>query len=244
MPGVRRALHTRSGLASLTVAAPLTAEAIRARGRTGAATAVAVALAVFVAGLAWAKWMPYVAKAVKAGETAPIFKLRCRRGGLINLPDLLEHGPVVVSFFWGDWCPFCVLELKALAAAHPEIERLGATLVALSPQARGESSSSDGEPPFPVLQDAACEIAARYRIAFPIPQQFRAAYLALGYPHSTKAGAKAWILPIPATYVLDRTGLVVLSYLDPDYTTRLEPTEIIVALTHLHAESIPDRNNR
>ena len=73
-----------------------------------------------------------VAKAVKAGETARLFRLRCGRGGFIDLSDLLNRGPVVVSFFWGAWCPFCVLELQALAAAQPVIERLGATLVALS----------------------------------------------------------------------------------------------------------------
>jgi peroxiredoxin len=123
-----------------------------------------------------------VAKAVKAGEMAPLFRLRCRPSGFINLSDLLNRGPGVFSFFRGDWCPFCVLELKALAEAYPEIERLGATLIALSPQDRGQSSSpgSDGEPPFPTLQDPRGEIAARYRIAFTVPQQFRAAYLALG----------------------------------------------------------------
>src|SRR4051812_3007502 len=61
-----------------------------------------------------------VAKAVKAGETARLFRLRCGRGGFIELSNLLDRGPVVISFFWGDWCPFCVLELTALAAAHPE----------------------------------------------------------------------------------------------------------------------------
>jgi peroxiredoxin len=85
--------------------------------------------------------MGVVARAVKAGETAPLFRLQCGPGGSFNLTDLLTRGPVVFSFFWGDWCPFCVLELQALAAAHPEIERLGATLVALSPQARDNSSS-------------------------------------------------------------------------------------------------------
>ena len=85
-----------------------------------------------------------VAKAVKAGETARLFRLRCGPGGFISLSDLLNRGPVVVSFFWGDWCPFCVLELQALAAAHPGIERLGATLIAFSPQTRGKSSSSGG----------------------------------------------------------------------------------------------------
>ena len=187
-----------------------------------------------------------VAKTLKTGETAPPFRLRYERGGFIDLSDLLNRGPVVVSFSWGDWCPFCVLELKALAAVHPEIERLGATLVTLSPQARGPSSSPGGksEAPFPMLQDPSCKFAVRYRIAFTIPQQFRAAYLALGYPNSAKTESKDWMLPIPATYVLDCTGLVVLSYLDADYTTRLEPTEIIVALTHLRRANILGRNNR
>jgi peroxiredoxin len=186
------------------------------------------------------------AKAVKAGETAPLFRLQCGPDSFINLSDLLNRGPVVVSFFWGDWCPFCVLELKALAAAYPEIERLGATLVALSPQARDDSSSRgrDGKPSFPILSDPGCKVASRYRTAFAVPERYRAAYLALGYPNPAKTGSKGWILPIPATYVLDSTGVVVLSYLDADYTTRLEPTEIIVALTHLRAASIPARNNR
>ncbi len=111
-----------------------------------------------------------VAQAVKAGGTAPLFRLRCGRCGFIDLSDLLNSGPVVISFLRGDWCPFCVLELKELAAAHREIERLGGTLVALTPQARGKSRSpgSDVEPPFPVLQDPGCEIAARYRIAFTV----------------------------------------------------------------------------
>ncbi len=186
-----------------------------------------------------------VANAVKAGETAPLFKLRCG-GDFIDLSDLLNRGPVVISFFWGDWCPFCVLELKALTAAHPEIERLGAKLVALSPQARDNSSSRgrDGKPSFPILSDPGCNVASRYRIAFAVPERYRAAYLALGHPNPANTGSKGWILPIPATYLLDSTGLVVLSYLDADYTTRLETTEIIVALTHLRAASIPHRNKR
>jgi peroxiredoxin len=136
--------------------------------------------------------------------------------------------------------------LEALAAAHREIACLGATLIALSPQAPAKLSppGNSGGRPFPVLQDRGCEIAARYRIAFTVPQQYRAAYLGLGYAHPAKNGSKAWVLPIPATYLIDSAGLVVLSYLDADHTTRLEPTELIVALTHLRAASIPDGNNR
>jgi peroxiredoxin len=63
-----------------------------------------------------------------------------------------------------------------------------------------------------------------------------ASYLALGHPNPAKTRSKGWMLPIPATYVLDSTGRVVLSYLDADYTTR-QTTEIIVALTHLREHS-------
>ena len=140
--------------------------------------------------------------------------------------------------------PLCQLELQALGQVHPEIERLGARLIALSPQARGKSSSLGRgcETPFPVLRDPGCKIASLYRIAFTIPRQFRAAYLKLGYPNSTKK--KSWLLSIPATYVLDSSGFVVLSCIDADHTARLEPTAIIAALTHLRAADIPDRNNR
>ena len=176
-----------------------------------------------------------VTKAVKAGEAAPGFRLR-GRGGLVELSDLLERGPVVLSFFWGDWCPFCVLELEALAEICQEIERLGATLIALTTQAPDNTfPPGDGAPPFAILHDFGGKVALRYRIAFTVPRQFRAAYLALGYPNSAKYGQKGWMLPIPATYVVDRTGLVVLSYFDADHTTRLEPTEIIVALSILRA---------
>jgi peroxiredoxin len=72
-----------------------------------------------------------------------------------------------------------------------------------------------------------------------VAPQFRPAYLALGYPEGLKNGADRWVLPMPATYIIDRNGIVVLSYVDADYTTRLEPTAIAVALAHLRARASP-----
>jgi peroxiredoxin len=175
-----------------------------------------------------------VRQVVKAGERAPLFRLRSNTGAFVSLSGRLYHGPVVVSFFRGDWCPFCRLELQALAEAQSDIERLGATLVGLSPLADGDSGSS-----FPILRDPGCRIAARYRIAFTVAPQFRPAYLALGYPERSEKVPDHWVLPLPATYIIDRNGIVLLSYVDADYTTRLEPTEIAVALAHLRARANP-----
>jgi peroxiredoxin len=175
-----------------------------------------------------------VRQAVKAGEKAPLFRLRSDTGDFVALSEALGRGPVVVSFFRGGWCPFCRLELQALAQARAEIERLGATLIGLSPLPDADSSSS-----FLILTDPGCRIAVRYRIAFTVVPQFRPAYLALGYPERSEKGPDHWVLPLPATYIIDRNGIVVLSYVDVDYTTRLEPTEIAVALAHLRARANP-----
>jgi peroxiredoxin len=175
-----------------------------------------------------------VRQAVKAGEKAPLFRLRSDTGDRVALSEALDRGPVVVSFFRGAWCPFCRLELQALAEVYPEIERLGATLIGLSPFPDAHSDAS-----LPILTDTGCRIAARYRIVFAVPPQFRPAYLALGYPDRLKKGADRWVLPLPATYIIDPNGIVVFSYVNADYTTRLEPAEITVALAHLRARTNP-----
>jgi peroxiredoxin len=187
-----------------------------------------------------------VRQAVKAGEEAPLFRLRSNTGDVVALSEALDRGPVVVSFFRGAWCPFCRLELETLAEAHSEVERLGGTLMGLSPLPNADSDAS-----FLILSDPGCRIAARYRIAFTVAPQFRPAYRALGYPERLAKGSERWVLPLPATYIIDRNGIVVLSYVDADHTTRLEPTEITVALAHLRAGAypssgmnIPVRNNR
>jgi peroxiredoxin len=178
-----------------------------------------------------------VRQAVKAGEVAPIFRVRSSNGDFVGLSEVLDRGPAVISFFRGAWCPFCRLELQALAQARTEIERLGATLIGLSPLPDADSHSS-----FLILTDPGCRIAARYRIAFTVAPQFRAAYLAIGYPERSERDPDGWVLPLPATYIVDCNGIVVLSYLDADYTTRLEPTEIAVALEHLRARANPSQS--
>jgi peroxiredoxin len=173
-----------------------------------------------------------VRQALKAGEKAPMFRLRSDNGDFVSLSEVLGRGPAVVSFFRGAWCPFCRLELQALEGAHAEIERFGATLLGLSPLPGGDSP-----PSLLILTDPGCAIAARYRIAFTVAPQFQLAYLALGYPKPLGKGS--WVLPLPATYIIDRNGIVVLSYVDADYTTRLEPIEIAAALAHLRARANP-----
>ena len=50
---------------------------------------------------------------MQVGESAPDFTLPDVEGSPVALSDLLKHGPVVLTFYRGEWCPFCNLTLRA-----------------------------------------------------------------------------------------------------------------------------------
>jgi len=177
-------------------------------------------------------------RAVKAGGRAPDFRLPDARGGHVQLRDLLAKGPAVVSFYRGGWCPYCNLELRALQNALPAIAQLGAELVAISPQTPDESLSTaeKNQLAFPVLSDIGSAIAKRYGVAFDLAEELRPIYTRSGHALPDKNGDDNWILPIPATYVVDRNGVIVLAFIDVDYRNRLEPAEIVAMLECLRKE--------
>jgi peroxiredoxin len=172
---------------------------------------------------------------LKAGDPAPDFRLPDVRGCQVRLRDLLAKGPVVVSFYRGGWCPYCNLELRALQNALPEIKQLGAQLVAISPQTPDESLSTaeKNELEFAVLSDIGSATAKAYGIAFDLTEELRPIYSRLGHALPDKNGDDSWILPIPATYVIDKDGIVALAFVDVDYRNRLEPAEIVATLKTL-----------
>jgi peroxiredoxin len=173
-------------------------------------------------------------KALQAGDKAPDFDLTDTIGGSVTLSERLAHGPVVVSFYRGGWCPYCNLELKALQATLPRIESLGATLLAISPQLPDESLSTAQKNAldYSVLSDVGCAVAKSYGIAFDLSDELRPIYDKFGHGLPKVNGA-GWLLPIPATYVIDVDGTIALAFVDTDYRTRLEPDAIVAALEAL-----------
>ena len=174
-------------------------------------------------------------RALKAGDRAPDFNLPDARGSYVHLKELLATGPVVLSFYRGSWCPYCNLELHALQQALPEITRLGASLVAVSPQTPDESLSTTEKNAlsFSVLSDIGSTTAKAFGIAYDLAEELRPIYARSGHALPEKNDDESWVLPIPATYVIDTDGTVALAFVDVDYRNRLEPAEILTALQAL-----------
>lgn len=176
------------------------------------------------------------ANAITLGEQAPEFTLPNPTGQSVSLAELLKNGPVVVTFYRGDWCPYCNLQLRALNARLDEIHALGAQLVAISPQVPDDSMSKDeiSEMDFWVLSDQDAKVAAKYGVAWEVPE-FLAEHMRIDRKLDLDVinNGNGGVLPIPATFVLDRNGIVTWRYVDVDYRTRSEPEDIITALTLL-----------
>lgn len=173
---------------------------------------------------------------LKAGDSIPAFILPDSRGEPVNVQDLLKSGPIVLSFYRGSWCPYCNIELRALQQAHPEMERLGASIVAVSPELPDLrlTTEADVTLTFPVLFDRGNDVAKLFGIVYELPDDLLHVYRQRGHGLETVNGASgADTLALPATFVIDQSGTICLAYVEEDYAKRLSTDEILAALRTL-----------
>jgi peroxiredoxin len=176
------------------------------------------------------------ALALREGDVAPDFSLPDTRGHMVALKTLLDRGPVVISFYRGGWCPFCNLELRGLQRVLPEIVQMGASLVAISPQLPDNSLSTQekNQLTFPVLSDVGNIEAKRFGIVFTLPTALVDANRAIGrelVEINGESGAAQ--LPMPATFVLDKSGVIRLAFVEEDWSKRLDPDIVLDTLRGL-----------
>jgi len=171
-------------------------------------------------------------RALKAGDTAPAFTLHDSEGRPISSTGLLAKGPLVVSFYRGVWCPYCNMELQALQAALPEFEALGAGLVAISPQTAVNSRKSvrQNELGFPILSDTHNDVAAAFGLRFAMPDYLIELYKGLKNDLPAFNGDPSWTLPMPGRFVIGPDGTILYAEINPDYTKRPEPEDMLPAL--------------
>ena len=171
-------------------------------------------------------------RALLQDTKAQPFELHDHNGKLVKSSDLLINGPLVICLFRGRWCPFCVGQLEAMNATYPEIQKSGASMIAISPQTIQQSyfMADQHKLRFPLLSDAENKVARQFGLVYRVPdyQQeiYRRAFVNLPFAN----GDHSWELPIPATYILGREHEVVFASANADYTERPEPADIVKSL--------------
>jgi len=179
-----------------------------------------------------------VDQALKVGDKAPDFKLGDPDGEKVQLSDLLKEGPVVLTWYRGGWCPYCNIALASLTKHNDEFKKLGATLVALTPELPDTTAETVKEQglPFEVLSDIDHQVADQYELVFKLNDDTRKRY-AEKFKLVERSGEKAADrLPLPATYVIGTDGVIRYAFLDADYRRRAEPDDIIAVLKKLQSE--------
>jgi len=171
-------------------------------------------------------------RALKAGDKAPAFTLNDPDGKAVSSTALLAEGPLVVSFYRGVWCPYCNMELQALQAALPTFRSLGANLLAISPQTAPNSRKSvrQNALDFPILSDPHNDVAAAFGLRFSLPDYLVELYKGLKNDLPAFNGDPSWTLPMPARFVIGQDDTILYAEVNPDYTRRPEPEDMLPAL--------------
>ena len=177
-------------------------------------------------------------RALKAGR-APKFALPDAHGVVVRSTDLLAKGPLVLTFYRGIWCPYCNMDLQAIEAAAAEIRGLGASLVAISPQTAPNRRKSERENmlSFPILSDHGNSVANEFGLRYRLPDDLIAVYKSFGNDLTIGNGEDSWTLPMPARYVIGSNSIIAYAEVNPDYTRRPDPSELLPALRRLRTDA-------
>jgi peroxiredoxin len=176
------------------------------------------------------------AESIKAGDALSQFTLNDANRTPTSLNQLVEHGPAVIVFYRGGWCPYCNLALRTYQhELLPQLNRFGARLVAISPQTPDESLSTAERAAleFTVLSDPGARLADHIGIAFEQADDVLAAQRELGLDLAKVNAEGAVRLPRPTVLIVDQNRIVRFVDVQPDYTARTEAADIVAALTDL-----------
>jgi peroxiredoxin len=166
------------------------------------------------------------------GAQAPEFELKDSAGRLVRSRDLLAVGPLVLKFFRGRWCSYCVTELETWRDLYGKLRESGALLVAISPETQRQSDFAiqQHKLPFPLLHDPEARLAEKFGLVYTVPEYHQRYLRSVLVNLPFINGESTWRLPLPATYVLDRTGRVVFAEAHADFRVRPEPQEALAQL--------------
>ena len=170
--------------------------------------------------------------APKVGEPLPPFLLPDESGRLTGLDDLLSEGPAAIAFHFGHWCPYCRINIRALAQAAVQMAPERRHIAAIVPERQKFTAwmKKEAAAPFPVLSDMGGGYATSLGLAIWVGEEMKDMMARSGWDPAVSQGSRNWVLPIPATFVVGTDGIVTARFLDPDYRKRMAIEDLVAAL--------------
>jgi peroxiredoxin len=166
------------------------------------------------------------------GDAMPPFLLPDHRGELVALDDLLQDGPVAITFHRGHWCPWCRISAHALARAIEGQPKEFGRVAAIMPDRQKFAAAfrTEAEAPFPVLIDLDNSYALDLGLAIWIGDELVQLLTSFGRNLPEFHGNDAWMMPVPATFVVRKDGIIAARFMDPDFRRREAVENLLAAL--------------
>ena len=163
------------------------------------------------------------ASAPKVGDLLPPFYLPDEGGRIVALTEMIEKGPLAVVVHRGHWCPYCRINTRTLAEAQPRIKAAGGQVVAIVPdrQRYADQIREEAKGQFPILVDMDNGYAMSLNLVFWVGDEMRSFMSEAGLDLAEFQGNESWMVPVPATFVVGRDGLIGARFVDPDYRKRM-----------------------
>jgi len=168
---------------------------------------------------------------ITVGSKAPNFIAIDQFDNPVELAAELKKGPVVLIFYRGAWCPYCVRYLQNVTDSISFIQEVGASVYAVTPQlSEGISAVSDKtDGQIPILHDQNGDIMNMYDGSFEVTEKYQERVASKKMNLAESNGQEVAALPVPATYVIDASGVILYRHFDVDYKKRATVAAIIHA---------------
>ncbi|MBI1367105.1 MAG: redoxin domain-containing protein [Planctomycetes bacterium] len=177
---------------------------------------------------------------LELGQTIPNVKLRQPDGISVQTHDVVALKPTVLVIYRGGWCPYCTRHLRDLAEIESQLRESGYQIVAVSPDRPEELAKSivNEKLTYTLLSDSDIALAKAMGLAFHIDDPMYTRLKGMGMDLERASGRDHHVLPVPAVYLLDKTGTIHFAYWNPDYKTRLSGDALLAAARRLAATSV------
>lgn len=165
-----------------------------------------------------------------AGDRVPAVTVQTASGDSVPLDRALgNEGKTVLVFYRGGWCPYCNQELAAWQENLSRLKALGYNLVAITPEAPEQTSSTatKNDLDFTILSDASHAAAEAFGISFTLTESTVKKYRGYGIDLDTHNASGEWKLPHRGTYVVDADGTIREAWILEDYTRYTKPQEVL-----------------